>query len=286
MKRTIALLLSLLLLLSGAAYAEMASEEFVPLKSGIVDEESGIELEKVINAHNGEKHPEIENIANHIYYPNLSAALLALGRGDIGVLTTFQSCCDYVLSRADQYIGVAPPPFIDDEGEASVPQAMFSMMTLDTGAELHKLLDNAIKQLKADGTLDNLIENQLKTYISTDPVPAELPKFEGAPTYRIAVTGDLPPMDFATADGKAAGFNVALLTEIANIAQVNFELVTVESGAKTLALASGRADAAFWMLAYSCNICGELLTAKPESALLTEAYFADGIAYLLLKPAQ
>ncbi|MBQ5660201.1 MAG: transporter substrate-binding domain-containing protein [Lachnospiraceae bacterium] len=65
------------------------------------------------------------------------------------------------------------------------------------------------------------MENELKAYINSDPEAKDLPYFEGARTIKIGVTGDLPPMDFVAANGKAAGFNIALLTEIANRAQVN-----------------------------------------------------------------
>ena len=86
------------------------------------------------------------------------------------------------------------------------------MMTMDTNKEVYAILNNAIVEMKADGTLDSLIENELKAYIESDPLAKDLPHFDGARTIKIGVTGDLPPMNFVAANGKAAGFNIALLT--------------------------------------------------------------------------
>ena len=54
-------------------------------------------------------------------------------------------------------------------------------------------------------------------YMAVNGAPESIPfeTFEGAETIRVAVTGDLPPIDYVAADGKAAGFNTALLAEIA-----------------------------------------------------------------------
>ena len=81
------------------------------------------------------------------------------------------------------------------------------MMTMDTNKEVYDILNNAIVEMKADGTLDSLIENELKAYIESDPLAKDLPHFDGARTIKIGVTGDLPPMDFVAANGKTAGFN-------------------------------------------------------------------------------
>ena len=160
---------------------------------------------------------------------------------------------------------------------------VFSMMTMDTNKEVYDILNNAIKEMKADGTLESLIENELKAYINSDPVAKDLPHFDGARTIKIGVTGDLPPMDFVAANGKAAGFNIALLTEIANRTQVNIELVQIETGARTMALSSGKVDAVFWAVAMTCPVCNINATEKVEGTLLTESYFSDYSAFIKLK---
>ena len=157
------------------------------------------------------------------------------------------------------------------------------MMTMDTNKEVYDILNNAIVEMKADGTLDSLIENELKACIESDPLAKDLPHFDGARTIKIGVTGDLPPMDFVAANGKAAGFNIALLTEIANRAQVNFELVQIETGARAMALSSGKVDAVFWTRSVTCKECNKTFAENIEGTLITESYFVEQQAFVIPK---
>ena len=157
------------------------------------------------------------------------------------------------------------------------------MMTMDTNKEVYDILNNAIVEMKADGTLDSLIENELKAYIESDPLAKALPHFDGARTIKIGVTGDLPPMDFVAANGKAAGFNIALLTEIANRAQVNFELVQIETVARAMALSSGKVDAVFWTRSVTCKEFNKTFAENIEGTLVTESYFVEQQAFVIPK---
>ena len=193
-------------------------------------------------------HLDIPNSTNTetIYYSNLSSALMDLESGKIFGLGVEGCVADYIVARNEKVVA----------SKKNDAMTNFSMMTLDTNKEVYDILNNAIKEMKADGTLDNLIENELKAYIESDPVAKELPHFDGARTIKIGVTGDVPPMDFVAANGKAAGFNIALLTEIANRAQVNFELVQIETASRPMALSSNKVDAVFWTKGTECPICG------------------------------
>ena len=167
--------------------------------------------------------------------------------------------------------------------EGRKKETKFSMMTMDSNKEVFDILNNAIVEMKADGTLDSLIENELKSYINSDSEAKDLPKFDGARTIKIGVTGDVPPMDFVAANGKAAGFNIALLTEIANRAQVNIEIVQIESGARPMALSSGKVDVVFWTKNVTCLEHNESWAEKVEGTLVTESYFSDYVGLLKLK---
>ncbi len=116
-----------------------------------------------------------------------------LESGRIDEIGIEKCTADYVIAHNDNI----------ESYEDSKEMTVFSMMTLDTNKEVYGILNNAIKEMKADGTLDNLIENELKAYIESDPVAKELPHFDGARTIKIGVTGDVPPMDFVAANGKA-----------------------------------------------------------------------------------
>ncbi len=74
----------------------------------------------------------------------------------------------------------------------------------------------------------------------------EIPKIEGAETIRVGVTGDLPPIDYVDEAGIPAGFNTAVLAEISRRTGKNIELVSIDSGARSLALSQGNVDVVFW----------------------------------------
>lgn len=292
MKKFIAVFLVLSMMLTlGACGAKQESPEEVQgnnqeevtentefeFKVGTIDDIFDVEA---VNAHVAEKHSDnnMPAPAESPVYANLNAALLALEKGEIVSFTLNSTAAEYIAAHNDKFAA---------DNLAWLKQAeksnKFSMLTTEENTELHSILDGAIKELKANGTLDRLIAEDLTAYITSDPAPVALPQFEGANTYKIAVTGDLPPMDFVSSDGIPAGFNVALLSEIANIAQVNFELVHVDSGARLTALAADKVDAVFWTISYICQACGESLGAAPEGTLITEDYFADYNAAVMLK---
>lgn len=113
--------------------------------------------------------------------------------------------------------------------------------------ELRDRVNEALAAMKADGTLYVLEKTYLKDF-STEPAPAVFETFEGAETITVAVTGDLPPVDYIAADGTPAGFNTALLSEIGKRLKINIELINIESSARTISLTSGVADVIFWYL--------------------------------------
>ena len=92
----------------------------------------------------------------------------------------------------------------------------------------------------------------------------------GADTIKVAVTGDLPPIDFVLADGRPAGFNTAVLAEIGKRLRLNIELLNIDSGARAAALASGRADVIFWVQVYKDS---DRQPDVPENIVLSESYF-------------
>ena len=267
MKRFLAIILAGLMLLSLVACGGKKDDNVVKMGE-LADANFSSNAEHEAHLKNDSADIEIDNVK----YNNLTSALMDLESGKISILAVNGCTADYIVAHNDK--------FSVEEGD--VP-AYSSMMTLDSNQEVYDILNNAIKEMKTDGTLESLIENELKAYINSDPVAKDLPHFDGARTIKIGVTGDLPPMDFVAANGKAAGFNIALLTEIANRTQVNIELVQIETGARTMALSSGKVDAVFWAVAMTCPVCNINATEKVEGTLLTESYFSDYSAFIKLK---
>ena len=145
----------------------------------------------------------------------------------------------------------------------------YSFMMLDENIDLRDQFDQVIEEMKEDGTLEELVKIHI-----TEAVVFE--EFAGDPI-RVAVTGDLPPMDYVAADGSFVGFNTAILAEIGKRLGKNIELVQVDSVGRALALAQGNVDVAFWTRARSEETFehGSLSKSKEELETLKQEKIAN-----------
>ena len=116
----------------------------------------------------------------------------------------------------------------------------FTFLMMEDRLALRDEFNQALADMKADGTLD-----ALKASIM-DLNKVEIANIDGAETIRVGVTGDLPPIDYVDEAGVPAGFNTAVLAEISKRIGKNIELVSIESGARSLALSQGIVDVVFW----------------------------------------
>ena len=274
MKKLIALALALVMALALAVPA-LAAEKMPEMKIGRLEllsqteEESEADVEEFKN--NGGEYPLLqEHDVEVIYYHSLSELLMALDAGYIRLAIVDEPTVQYVLSRNDAYAEYHP---------AEDQTLEYSMLFPEEDAELCDQFSEAIKAMKDDGTLDTLAAEYIDGVIAgEDPEAVAFPAFEGADTVTVAVTGDVPPMDYVDDAGSAAGFNTAVLAEIAQRLQLNIELVQVDSGARTLALSSGRADAVFWVKKHVSSDTSE----APEGTVASEAYYTTELCDLAL----
>ena len=270
MKKLIAMLLALTLTLALAAVAEsgpatvrtfgtlsmlnMTEEECVAFLqartqiAGLLTEEGYTEQAKYA--------PSIppEGVERKIvFYDTLDALLMALNAGDIDGIDIYQSVARYLCAANDNLqMGIIFD--MDKERNTFAEIALngvlgnnFAFLMMESNAALRDEFNAAIEAMKADGTLDRLVKEQIKDLISGGEIaPIELPKIDGAETVKVAVTGALPPMDYVAADGTPAGFNTAVLAEIGNRTGKNIEIVVVDSLGRAAALASDTVDAVFW----------------------------------------
>jgi polar amino acid transport system substrate-binding protein len=141
-------------------------------------------------------------------------------------------------------------------------------------------LDSAITILQENGTLDSLKETWVTNLPATnEPSNTEVFRMEGARTLYVGVSGDYTPLDYIAADGRPAGFNVALLSEISKLLHVNFELVSVETQAKFSALGSKKIDVVF-----SQTYSQQMASLFSEKLVMTRSYFSDkGRCFLVKK---
>lgn len=188
-----------------------------------------------------------------VYYDTLDAMLMALNAGAIGSMELYQSVGHYLCATNDNLmLGMSYD--LSKERNAFAQRVFstilgndFAFLMLEKNADLRDKFNEAIASMKADGTLDRLVKEQIEDMIaSLVTAPITMPVADGARTIRVAVTGALPPMDYVAADGTPAGFNTAVLAEIASRTGLNIELVVVDSIGRAAALASGTVDAVFW----------------------------------------
>jgi ABC-type amino acid transport substrate-binding protein len=122
---------------------------------------------------------------------------------------------------------------------------MGAIVGTEQALDIEKIND-AIAQLSEDGTLEDLEKEYIEDFSFTkDYDSINLSKIEGAPSYKVAISGSVVPLDYVAADGNPTGYSIALLSKIAELAGLNFELVTVAAPALTTELNSGKIDYVF-----------------------------------------
>ena len=135
-----------------------------------------------------------------------------------------------------------------------------------------------------DGTLAILEKAYINNYGLNERPAVRFEQFSDAERLTVAVTGDLPPIDYVDAGGDPAGYNVAVLAELGRRLHVNIRTIQVETGARLAALTSGRADAAFWFREnLGVGKSEFILLERPKGVLVSEPYYAWNEFYFIGK---
>ena len=216
-------------------------------------------------------------ISSHrpIFFDSLNQMQPALQSGQIDEISTYRSVARYMIAKEPHF------EVLKDHSLEFIDSFCFALREDET--ELKDSLNTVIKEMQSDGTLERLTKEYITAInAETDPPAIELPHFDNADTIKVAVTGDLPPLDFVSVDGKAAGFNTAVLAEIGNRLSKNIELVNIESGARASALTSKQADVIFWAIVPVSEIIPSD-SDKPDGVILTEPYYKDKITHVIFK---
>ena len=174
-----------------------------------------------------------------VFFDNLSSMLAALKAKQIDRFATSKVVADYIVAHNKD---------LEIINYNLKPVLGYSMAMRESDKATVDEINNAISSMNNDGTLEKLIKREINALNGAEPTATELTKIEGAPTIKVAVTGDMPAMDCILANGTPAGFNVAFLNELGKRINKNFELIDVDAGARAAALASGQVDALFWVV--------------------------------------
>ncbi len=229
------------------------------------------------------RRPNMKLSHDYHYYDRMNDLIMSLNANQIDEISTYKSVANFIVSKNSELELLDHTINMIDS---------FCCAVRKEDAALRDDLNSAIKSMKDDGTLENLV----KTYITDpkayeEPVTVEMPQIDGAETLKVGVTGDLPPMDLILANGTPAGFNTAVLAEVGKRINKNIELVQIDSNARAAALTSKKIDIVFWV-----TIPGEFWYAeeagagvvpkdidKPVGLDISDPYFEDEIVHVGFK---
>ena len=204
------------------------------------------------------------------YFDSVSEMIMALDAGKIDRMEFPQSVGEYFMRQGNNMSKYVPYGYVWGMN-------YYLSMGFKEDNKWYEPFNSTIKAMNEDDTLLNLKAKYID-YAKDDMKPITFEKFPNAETVKIAVTGDLPPIDYVAADGSAAGFNTALLAEIGRRLKVNIELLSVNAGARAAALASGRADGVFW---FWFDKATKTPRDVPAGVSLTEPYYSyDTFMYI------
>ena len=205
------------------------------------------------------------------YFNRYSDCVTAVLAGKVDAVLSPKFGAEYYAKRNNQLKMIAREPV----------KVNVVMMLRSEDQPLKNDLDKVITTLQDNGTLKRLEEEWVTNLpVDKEPVSKDLPKIAGAKTVYVGVCGDYVPLDYIAANGRPAGYNVALLTEIGKLLNINLEFVSVETQARFAALSSKKIDLVF------CNLdanTAALQALKSNSWAATKPYFTSEAGCFLVK---
>lgn len=199
------------------------------------------------------------------FYDSLTLMQLALNKGEIDTFTAPEAVGEYILRSNPEY---KLRGFLVLKNPVALAFGF-----LEEKKELRDKFNKVIEEMEAEGKIGLLARDFITGPKAQNPEAVEFEKFEGAETINIAVTGDMPPLDYIDAGGKPAGFNTAILSEIGKRLKININLINVETGARTIALKSGRADVVFWLQVFTGYENFKDQPDIPEGVIVSTPYY-------------
>ncbi len=210
------------------------------------------------------------------FYDSLMLMQLALNKGDIEVFSAPEFVGEYLLRSNPEYIMRG---FMMGRNPIALAFGF-----LEEKKELCEKFSKAIEAMENEGKIGLLARDFITGPKAANPETVKFEKFDDAEIINVAVTGDMPPLDYVGADGQPAGFNTAILAEIGRRLHVNIKTITVETGARPAALKSGRADAVFWLQLFSGYEDFTKQPDIPEGVIVSTPYFGWNKSVLIGLP--
>lgn len=206
-----------------------------------------------------------------LYFNRYSDCVAAVLAGKVDAVLSFKFGAEYFTKRNSQLKMIAREPV----------KVNVVMMLRSEDQLLKDELDKAITTLQENGTLDRLKDEWVTNLpVDKDPVSIDVPKIKDVRTVYVGVCGDYVPLDFIAANGRPAGYNLALMTEIGKLLNINFEFVSIETQARFAGLSSKKIDLIF------CNLeanTAALQALKSNKWIATKPYFTSEAGCFLVK---
>ncbi len=264
-KKILLLVMSVVMVWSSCAFADDAVKVGVLSKLNMTPEEFNALVADAVDAGKTKMFSLAgpKSKVEFVFYDSLVTLQMALNKGEVDEIALPVSVAEYMLNTNSDYeiasITRSEPTYLS-----------FGFNKKSEDPELRNQFNEALLSMKADGTLAIIISKLIIEPGIDIPDTINFIKYNNTDTVKVAITGDLPPIDYVAPDGKASGFNVAVLAEISRRLHINVELVNIDAGARAAALASGRADVVFWFQSKK----GDLRADVPEGVVLSESYFS------------
>jgi len=137
--------------------------------------------------------------------------------------------------------------------------------------ELKNSIDTVVKDLRANGTYDDMMRRWYPNKGNPGPMPDI--KLTGKQTLRFGTDAANEPQAFVDGSQKVVGFDIELATYVAKKLNMQLEVVNMEFGGLIPALAAGKVD----MIGSGMSITAE----RSKKVLFSESYFNSGIAALV-----
>ena len=252
-------------------YSGMNDEEYSKFLSEVSDNDDYVWNDYRIDR--PEYAPYLTRVPEPYGFDSLTEMLMALDADKIDGIELGRFVGEYLLrlkGNKDKYMLYM----------ASTGVTYYLSMGFKEGSKWFEPFNEAIKEMTADKTI-LFLKAQYVMDANENPEPVKFDFFPDAETVKIAVTGDMPPLDYVAPDGTPAGFNTALLAEIGRRLKINIELISVNYGARIAALASGRADGVF--LFQSENTSKMKGYDSMTGIKLTEPYYAEDVLFYIGK---
>ncbi len=196
------------------------------------------------------------------YYSSLKDGVKAVKDDKIAAFLVADFSAKY-LEQTDEELALLKVKPIDTN---------ISLVTKKGNNELLKSLNDAIKKLKQEKILDELLQ---KWVFEFDPkaerTDMSVPEIKDAPTLKVGISGDLPPLDFIDENGNPYGFNVAFMTEISKMLNKNIEFVNINADSRIRSLLSNDIDIFFWQTVPD-NTLAVMVSKTSPDATGTDAY--------------